>query len=568
MMIAEDVLKVSEDVALWMGHRDPDCDPETESTSPEESDYDCETESTSHEESDCDPETESLGYEEPKNDPETESLGHEEPENDPETESLGHEEPKNDPETAPPSQEEPDNERSKMLAAAGYDNFEGDIEPCSGWNSSSAEDAITPPPGPAPPLSAEAIKYQSLPVRKAYYFHDYARRVLEAACLKYSLENDAVNLSDLEWKRRNIFPQHPDDHRAWRNWLAEGEIELECRMLYFKYRTRLHPNTLKAAIYIRNAAIHRWAGDKLSFDEFVPAMTLLRFMNDSKAEAEINDAFEYVTEDPTLDGATIAKVEAAMYAPLTPPTKDCILLARIQTLIEESCFDYASRKIPHVLAKEGWKIPEQVELPRWDDVYWSAHVQHDESANHIFPYLDDLSLHRHIQGARAGIRNPAAHYGVVLIYKLVRAIHIAIRICILQADWRRAIEVEVLAEWYLTQCSRAQVLDRLESTYRDGPVETAYEQGRRAAICGVLENEGRRHEDGDGDGDGDVRAVERLGMGDPEMRYEERTWSLSMHECLKRAPEFEDDEDASKEWETTTDETSDRDNEQVEDTGA
>ena len=71
---------------------------------------------------------------------------------------------------------------------------------------------------------------------------------------------------------------------------------------------------------------------------------LPEFLNDWEADVEINDAFAYVTEDPTLDGATIAKVEAAMYAPLPSPTTDCQILARIQTLIEESCFDYASRK--------------------------------------------------------------------------------------------------------------------------------------------------------------------------------------------------------------------------------
>ena len=221
-----------------------------------------------------------------------------------------------------------------------------------------------------------------------------------------------------------------------------------------------------------------------------------------------------------------------MYTPRICKTQ-CQLLTRIQTLIEESCFDYAHRKIPHVLDREGWEIPEQVELPEWYDTYGSSKVQHDESAKDIFPSMNEWSLRNLLGDARYDIRNPAAHYGIVSRYKFFCEIYTAIKICILQADWRRAVEIEVLAESYFTDFSRDQVLDRLESVYKVGPVENKYEQGRRAAIFLFLENEGR------GQGDDDGTTAEEFETVDPERRW---TWSPSMHGLLMRKREdFEEE---------------------------
>ena len=433
-----------------------------------------------------------------------------------ETQSIGHQVSDNDP--------------VKMAAAAGWDVYV-EVQGEPGWNCDSGYESDIPDPEPAP-LSAEAVKYQALPSRTAYYFHTYATRIMEACCLKYARTHLAANLSDFEWKRRNLLfenPQYPDDHWVFRDWLAEDQIELEIWMRFFE-QFRLHYGIRNAVIYLRNAAIHRWDRENLNYEKFSPAMKFPAFLKDGEAEAEIKNAFAYVMEDPTLDSDATARVEAAMYAPRPPCTTDCQLLSQIQTLIEESCFNHARREIPHVLATKGWEIPEQVELPEWCLTYDDARVRHDKSANDIFPYLDDISLRNHMYEARRDIRNPAAHYGPVSIDKFVRAIHGAIRTCILQADWRRAIEVEVLAESYFTQSSRALVLDRLESTYRAEPIKTAYERGRRAAICRVLEDEGRAQ--------GDVLGiVEGLGIGDPEMRWVERTWSPSMDGCLKRKEE-------------------------------
>ena len=73
--------------------------------------------------------------------------------------------------------------------------------------------------------------------------------------------------------------------------------------------------------------------------------------------------------------------------------------------------------------------------------------------------------------ARMYIRNAAAHREPVLDEDLVDRVHTAIRTAILQSAWPRAFEIEVVSEMWFTGTSRQEVLDRLESSNRDGRVE-------------------------------------------------------------------------------------------------
>ena len=449
---------------------------------------------------------------------------------------------------SPDSEASPDHDAGSECnlqewVAAGFDvpeKFDTQAEP--GWNcSDSGYWSRESSPAQPRPLTPAEIKYNQLPFKEKHYLHTYVVRTLEAACLKYARERLAKFLGDFEWKRRSIVfndPEHPEGSLAYRDWLKEDQIELKCWANLFE---RVGPNgrllnyISEGVKFLRNATIHRGKLDEdkeFTYWDYSDATMLAKFLEgeDSQTASEIRDAFAYVTGDLSLDDNAKARVKAALYT-LRPCTTECQLLTRIQTLIEESCFDYASRKIPHVLAAKGWEMSEQVELPKWCDTYESSSVRHHESANDIFPSMNDWSLRNLLNGARVNIRNPAAHYNPILEDKLILEIHGAIRICILQADWRRAVEIEVLAEMFLTESSRAQVLDRLESMYRVGPIESTYEQGRRAAICGLLEDEDR------GQGDDDRTIVEGLGMADPEMRWVERTWSPSMHELLKRKEE-------------------------------
>lgn len=396
------------------------------------------------------------------------------------------------------------------------------------------------------PLPLEATNYLQLPFRTKHYFHTYVQRILEATCLRYARKHLAECLSDLEWKKRNLlFPseEYPDDRFVGRDWLAEDGIELELwkkifGRAYIRAWVRGDSNILKAIMDLRNEAVHRGRssfGEPLSWDGLFFAMKFPAQLGDSQGELEINNAFRYVTEDSTLDQDTRASVECAMYTPQPCATR-CQLLGRIQTLLEETCFNYARSKIPENLATNKLYTHEQVELNQWIDIHRTYWIRHDESANEIFPNMDQWTLSNCMHGVTAGIRNVVAHRAPLSDGKVITQVHCAIYLCIIQADWNQAIEVEIVAEMFFTGASRGEVLNRLESVYRngsnrDGKVgDAAYEKERRVAVRGFLEREGREVPKEENKDDGETNlAVGAESFGD---KWVQKTWSHSMHECL------------------------------------
>ncbi|KAH8655112.1 hypothetical protein BGZ60DRAFT_418378 [Tricladium varicosporioides] len=43
------------------------------------------------------------------------------------------------------------------------------------------------------------------------------------------------------------------------------------------------------------------------------------------------------------------------------------ILATMERILEEACYDFASRWIPHILVSKGWTCPEAVELAKWKE---------------------------------------------------------------------------------------------------------------------------------------------------------------------------------------------------------
>ncbi len=394
--------------------------------------------------------------------------------------------------------------------------------------------------------NASKVKYLQLPFRTKHYFLAYIQKVLEATCLRYARENLRHLLTDPEWKKLNlIFPsnEYLPDRLVSRDWLAEDEIELESWMIMFAERARIPTNKriFESVIDLRNATVHRGDRGDLDFEKLSYAMAFPGFLGDSKGESDITAAFRHVMEDPTLDDKTRARVEDAMYTP-QPCTTHYQVLARLQSMLEETCFRTAARNIPHVLAEKNWHMPEQIELQNWHDIFQKAGLHNninnnrtnndDSATQHIFPNLDPRSLLDLLWGARLHIRIIAAHRLPLSDEKLAMQVQRAINIAVLQSDWSQAIEIEILAERYFTKTSRAQVLKRLEGVYNSGGIETVYELERRIAIAGTLKREGgRMGEMGKAvvvSGSCDV-----VGLGE-ERGWVVRTWSPSMWEGLKR----------------------------------
>ena len=423
----------------------------------------------------------------------------------------------------------------------------------AGWDSHAAKgsedwrdsgyisDASPSPEDPPVPLSAEAIKYSQLPFVTKHHFLTHIQRILEATCLDYARTKLSGYLGDLEWKKKKLmFPsgEYEPDKYVYRDWLAEDGIELKywLKMFHQCFRAGLkkpYGEIFNAAVFLRNAAAHRNDLGDFGFEELSLAMQLPEILGDVRREVEIDDAFRYIMEDPTLDDDDKESVKTAMFSP-PPCTSHYRLLGRIQTMLEETCFNYAFSKIPEVLQKNGWEIPQQIELQQWYDVFFNYYVRHDDEAHKLFPYLDNRSLLDALSGARNKIRNVVAHRELLTDEEAVQQVHAAIMICILMGAWQQAVEVEVLAEGYFTRRSRKQVMWRLKVDFWRGEMDCLYERERRVAIAKLLRREDKWEvavEEGeelvvaDCEGVCNVRApVEKVYCTD----------SPSMHECLKR----------------------------------
>ena len=358
------------------------------------------------------------------------------------------------------------------------------------------------------------------------------------------------------------------------DWLADDGAELE-RWMIMLARTAKYTgipkdlDIMQAVIGLRNATVHRGDRQDFGFQELSLAMEFPSVIGESKGKSDISAAFRYIMDDPTLDEDTKASVESAMYTP-PPCTTAHKLLGRIQTLLEESCFDNATRKIPERLEAQGWTMPEQVELQRWANFFQDANVQHDTTTNAFRlapdtdttntpcpdldtdtantttdPGFDSDFLVYLIHYARVNIRNVVAHRKPLTTDELIPTIHQAIALCIAQSDWDRAIEIEVLAEMYLTERTREQVRERLEGVYHNiGGLDSPYENQRRVAIAGFFNIDTTRH-----DQDGILSCPPFPCQESTSEEYQDPwTWSPSMHEILRVRKPVEDLEAGSSSW--------------------
>ena len=429
--------------------------------------------------------------------------------------------------------------------------------------------------------SPAEIRYEELPFVTKHYFLHRALYILEAICFRAGQQRFRKYLDDRVWKSLNLvispWSDDPDFRRVYGDWLTEDGVEVKWWVWFYGERAPGMPppsttgNILNSIYFLRNAALHRGDEGGLDFKEWELAMQVPELLKDDVGKKEMADLAEYVLGDGTMDEDVRAEVERKMYTPRLSATK-YQLLERIQTLLEESCYDLAVKKIPDVLKINGWDCAEKVELKRWIGIFEKTEVvgHCDNVAKDFFrgrdstiltDYIIDL-LHR----ARRDIRNAAAHREPVSDEELVTRVHGAIRTAILLSDWPRALEIEVLSEMCLKGKSRQEVLDRLERSYRDGKAQTNYERRRRDELRLFLEDKRGKEVEEDENGEQLVANVEC----DVEEEMMENiwttsTWSPSMHQCLKMVEvvevekyiidvnEEERDKLVSKTWEVGTD---------------
>ena len=308
--------------------------------------------------------------------------------------------------------------------------------------------------------SPEEITFQNIPFRTKHYFLTYVQRILEAACLDYARTHLSKYLSDRDWKLVRFYmgnKQFELGSLVFRDCLAEDHIELERWMDIFEFFAAKSDKPPRAPIHycvrdLRNKAVHR-EGEEMYLEVLTWAMQLPTLLDDTKREIELTNAFKFVMGDPTLDQDTKTAVETAIFTPpaCTSPHK---LLGRIQTLLEETCFNHASEHMPEELAAKGITMPEQIELQRWENLFYDNDVHHVDSANALFSDLISTSLTNHLSSARTKIRNRVAHYSLLDDEALSDSVELGIKICLFMGDRRQVIEIESLTATYFANRPR------------------------------------------------------------------------------------------------------------------
>lgn len=438
----------------------------------------------------------------------------------------------------------------------------------SGYSSSKDE-----PPKPLTKDEKDAIKYNQLPFLRRHYLLTYIQRILEETCVRYARTHLSQYFSNLTWKQDNLIflsSQYQTDRLVHKNWLDDDEIELEYWMKTFAERIHGMPRSTQVyqAVYdLRNAAVHRGVPatrddgnpmDPFNYKDLTQAMQLPHLLEDENAHEQISNALRSIMEDPALDEETRAAIEKEIHTP-PPCTSRYQFLARIQTMLEETCFHTALRKIPNVLQREGWHCHEQLEITKYEDLFFRYEIygQNDAFADkpkdpqtsgdsqtpgNSKPPAEGIRLGSYLNEARIHTRNVVHHRltndnGLLTDHgKLVKQTHNAISLCLLQGDWNQAIEIEILAEMFMTKTSREQVLRRLKAVYRVGTAESWYENRRRDALEVFLKKE----LGSDGEEKQAVAFLEDENMDVEEVKegWKGRTWSPSMHGEVVRMEEM------------------------------
>ncbi|KAL6720312.1 hypothetical protein ACLMJK_002233 [Lecanora helva] len=289
-----------------------------------------------------------------------------------------------------------------------------------------------------------------------------------------------------------------------------GKMEMSKWSVFFQREDKLAQSTSdyglpfsKREIYkgteqIRHASVHR---DRITMDDLKSGMTLPRLLRDTPRRELIDEVYRLVRR--SLNANDEAKALEILEDELSSYRKvdsTSALYTKFMFMIESALFRYSQRYHPDLLALKGWVCPEQGEMPQWK--YSFRYSRGFDAEQDVF--LDSLRkiLKECLWEARL-LRNRTEHRNMDGDEQVAKWTHRSIKCLLVLGDSNAALEVEILAEQWLTKVSRNSVLRRLQEEYLLAPLpEEAFalrrEKKRRSAIAAILQKASSlddRHED-------------------------------------------------------------------------
>ena len=229
---------------------------------------------------------------------------------------------------------------------------------------------------------------------------------------------------------------------------------------------------------IRHRFVHR---EQIDVDTIRTAMKLPSVLHDEERGKMLEGAYKVLFErHPSyIPQETQRAVNEALYEP-TPLLVAPDLLGRVQDLLEQSCFIYRRRD------SNSWgapRISEQIELKNYQES-WSGVQDTKSQREEFFPDTKGFLFTRTLCQIRE-LRNGAAHRADFTKWETFLLVKDAIVLANLVDDRINAVEIEILAEEWLTSSSRTKVLVRLREAFMDNEctaANTNTEEGTRNAI--------------------------------------------------------------------------------------
>ena len=325
-------------------------------------------------------------------------------------------------------------------------------------------------------------------------------------------------LGERDWLGGNV--DLPDSVRVLRHHLC---WDLRVRVGEEEAGGDLVHHVLSAVEGVRHANVHRV--ERVSVRELEMAMLLPTLLGDGARARFLEAMWETVRNPPPN---MLRSVEQALRRVadgfVAPPRGEVWrmdrhqLLLRVMAVQEVALFQFARRRNPQYFASNRLSTAEQMDPRRWSD-------EQDEI---FLDYSGDV--HNPLSSAHE-IRNVCIHRNDIDMYWLMPRLMKVMELVLIVGDDSRALEIEILVEQWRMRKSRAEVLGRLASVYRDDVSTDLYPQDRldrRArALEQLLEAEGVTFD-----------AISATREPAPAPGH----WPASMHKAVRAVPGIDDDD--------------------------
>ena len=312
----------------------------------------------------------------------------------------------------------------------------------------------------------------------------------------FQREFGGENLESEKWKRmaESDYVRQPDGRIAYipaRPWNNRHAIEMDDWVRLYEnlcHRKTEHDHwdykILSACKQFRHDAVHR---HEASVERIFFVLKLPELLRDRERAHNFLRLVPVLCHNETIEGEEKRRMNELLHSDPIAPDTGYGLLARIQDILEESCFYNAIRRGKCATTGEDRTCPEYFELQNWE-TQWQ-HLDYRDETHEELAALDESSgIDGKIENLKQlriialrtarDLRNKVAHRSPVEDWEIPYYTATAMLYAMLLGDRSRALKIEILAETFASKSTCNEVVTRLLKDSGDD-----YSSRRRAILA-------------------------------------------------------------------------------------